>query len=237
MTAPEPVTPNRWVGRNGQRVVALVLHITDGDTAAGALAWFRSPHSQVSAHYVVDRDGAVLPVVDEADTAWANGRLARPNLANPLIAGWAAAGLNPNWVTLSIEVVGRPGAPWPVAQRAAVARLIADGCRRHGLSIDRTHVIGHGELDGVTRARCPGLTEGQWDTLLAEARAHATDPTGGFSVGAGIRAALAAAGDVALGPERYLRAADGGEVSVVAGRDALYVWSADGGGVYRVGRP
>jgi N-acetyl-anhydromuramyl-L-alanine amidase AmpD len=232
-------TSNCWPGRAGRAVEGVVLHVTDGDTAAGALSWFANPDSKVSAHYVVDRDGTVYRAVREADTAWANGVVRRPNLTNPLIAGWARSGLNPNLVTVSVEAVGRPGAPWPAAQRAAVAGLIADLCRRHRLPLDRTHVIGHAELDSVSRAHCPGLAPEQWAALLAEATtpaASAPDPTNGHAVGAGIRAALAAANDTALGPERYFRAQDGAELSVCPGRHALYLWSADGGHVYRIPR-
>jgi hypothetical protein len=222
---------NFWPGRSGRAIEAVCLHISDGETAAGAIGWFQNPESGVSAHYVVDRDGTIYRVVKEGDAAWANGRLNRPNLGNPLIAGWARAGLNPNLATVSVEAVGRSGAPWPAAQRRAVGWLIGDVCRRHGLPLDRRHVIGHGELDSVTRARCPGLTPERWAALLAEAAA--ADPTGGHAVGAGVLAALLAAGDQALGPERYFRAADGAELSVCAGRQGLYLWSADSGVVYR----
>ena len=240
---------NCWPGRAGHRVEAVCLHITDGETAAGALSWFANPESEVSAHYVVDRDGAVYRALSEEDTAWANGRLNRPNLTNPLIAGWARAGLNPNRVTVSVEAVGRPGKPWPEAQRRSVAWLIGDVCRRHGLmteassaedvKIDRTRVIAHAELDSVTRARCPGLTVGQWASLLAEASAsqgRSIDPAGGYVVGEGIRAALAAAADRARGPERRLATTDDGSLAVCAGERGLYLWSPDSGHVYRVPR-
>jgi N-acetyl-anhydromuramyl-L-alanine amidase AmpD len=239
MTVVEHLTTiNFWPGRAGRAIEAVVLHVTDGDTAAGTLSWFRSPASQVSAHYVVDRDGTVYRAVREADTAWANGVVRQPNLANPLIAGWARSGLNPNLVTVSIEAVGRPATPWPAAQHAAVAELIADICRRRQLPIDRTHIIGHYQLDSLTRPRCPGLTAEDWDALIAAARQAAAtiDPTGGHPVGAGIRAALAAAGDTALGPERYFRAQDGAELSACPGHHALYLWSADSGHVYRIPR-
>jgi N-acetyl-anhydromuramyl-L-alanine amidase AmpD len=234
-----PTRVNYWPGRAGHQVEAVCLHVTDGETAAGALSWFADPASEVSAHYVVDRDGVIYRALPEEDTAWANGRLNRPNLANPLIAGWARDGLNPNRVTISVEVVGRPDKPWPAAQRRSGAWLIGDLCRRYGLPIDRTRVIAHADLDSVTRARCPGLTVGQWASLLAEASAsqsRATDPTGGYAVGEGIRAALAAAADTALGPERRLATADGASLALCAGERGLYLWSPDSGHVYRVPR-
>jgi hypothetical protein len=100
-------------------------------------------------------------------------------------------------------------------------------------------VIAHAELDSVTRARCPGLTVGQWASLLADASAgqgRAIDPTGGHTVGEGIRAALAAAADTARGPERRLATGDGGSLAVCAGERGLYLWSPDSGHVYRVPR-
>jgi len=50
----------------------IVLHITQGSTAAGAVATFRASQApaRVSAHFVVDRDGTVYQLLDLRDTAW-----------------------------------------------------------------------------------------------------------------------------------------------------------------------
>lgn len=47
----------------------IVVHCTQGATAAGAARWFATPASAGSAHLVVD-DAEVWRCVDDADTAW-----------------------------------------------------------------------------------------------------------------------------------------------------------------------
>jgi N-acetylmuramoyl-L-alanine amidase len=49
-------------GRIRPRIV--VIHDTAGTTAAGAVSWLQSKASKVSAHFVVDRDGAVTQMVE-----------------------------------------------------------------------------------------------------------------------------------------------------------------------------
>lgn len=166
------LTPvNFWPGRAGHAVRAVVLHITDGDTAAGALAWFHNPDSAVSAHYVIDRDGTVYRAVREEDTAWSNGRLNQPDLAHPLIRRWVAGGLNPNWETVAIEAAGRPANGWTAAQVAAATGLVAAIAARHGLAVSPLTVLEHRQLDSVTRAHCPSLTAAQLAAILAGAAA------------------------------------------------------------------
>jgi N-acetyl-anhydromuramyl-L-alanine amidase AmpD len=164
------LTPvNYSVGRGGHRVRAIVAHITDGETAAGAVGWFHSPASGVSAHYVVDRDGSTYRVVREQDTAWANGVMNKPNMTNAIVAGWVEDGTNPNSETVSIEAVGKPSQGWTTAQVAVVDLLVRDIADRWGVPISATTVIGHKDIDSVNRARCPSLTPAQWDTLRTPA--------------------------------------------------------------------
>lgn len=47
----------------------IVIHSTEGSTAAGAAGWFQNPASGGSAHLVVD-DHEVYRCVNDADTAW-----------------------------------------------------------------------------------------------------------------------------------------------------------------------
>lgn len=161
-------------GRGGLVPRAIVVHITDSSPSdfspdGGAVGWFRNPVSEVSAHYVARIDGAIARVVREADTAWANGVVKAPDLGNPLVARWVRQSINPNRETISIEIAGRPGGAKPAAQWAAVVWLVADICRRQGIARDRDHIIGHYQIDSVTRARCPSLTDVQWGELTMPA--------------------------------------------------------------------
>jgi N-acetylmuramoyl-L-alanine amidase len=71
-----PVTWNpspNFASRNGTQIDTLVLHNTDG-TLTSAINRFKDPASQVSAHYIVDRDGSVTQMVNDTDTAWHSGK-------------------------------------------------------------------------------------------------------------------------------------------------------------------
>lgn len=176
-TIVDDLTPvNHAAGRAGT-VRGVVLHITDGDTAAGAISWFKNPASEVSAHYVVDRDGTIYRVVRETDTAWANGKLVKPDLAHPLVTRWVAGHINPNGETVSIEAAGKPSYGWSAAQVAAIAWLVADVTARHGLPMTRDAVLGHYQLDSVNRARCPSLTAEQWATIVPPGGGVSDDAT------------------------------------------------------------
>lgn len=70
---PNPIwkpSPN-FSQRGGSRIDLVVLHDTEGGYA-GAIGWFASPHSQVSAHFVMREDGGeAMQMVALADKAWA----------------------------------------------------------------------------------------------------------------------------------------------------------------------
>lgn len=66
-------SPNFGERRDGLRPELVVLHYTamaDCSSAARALC---DPAREVSAHYLIGRDGAVLPLVDEEKRAWHAG--------------------------------------------------------------------------------------------------------------------------------------------------------------------
>jgi hypothetical protein len=67
----------RWVdgcrnfsSRNGQPIDAIVLHYTTSRQLDGSIAWFKNPESEVSAHYIVGRDGEIVQLVKDSDKAW-----------------------------------------------------------------------------------------------------------------------------------------------------------------------
>ena len=153
---------------------AIVLHITDGDTAAGALGWFNNPISQVSAHYLVDATSPlparIYATVHEEDTAWHAGLGWNDQvqfcLDHPEFH-WASANLNNNLMTIGIEHVGRPGVPWSPALYDASAGLIANVARRNQIPLDSVHVIRHGTIC-KKHAACPGDVD--LDVLLLHAK-------------------------------------------------------------------
>jgi N-acetylmuramoyl-L-alanine amidase/Peptidase M15/Mannosyl-glycoprotein endo-beta-N-acetylglucosaminidase len=49
---------------------SIVLHYTTSRNINGSISWFRNEDSQVSAHYIVGRDGEIYQLVRDADKAW-----------------------------------------------------------------------------------------------------------------------------------------------------------------------
>jgi N-acetyl-anhydromuramyl-L-alanine amidase AmpD len=141
-------TPNLTAGRQGRRPIATTIHVTEGSRAS-VLSHFASAASKVSSHYLVCRNGAILQFVDEDDTAWANGRVARPT--------WSGLvnGVNPNLYTISIEHEARTGMErWPAAMLDASAQLIADIHQRWRLPISGDTVVEHRRI--FADKSCPG---------------------------------------------------------------------------------
>jgi N-acetylmuramoyl-L-alanine amidase len=166
---------NLWKGR-GLHKLAIVLHIAEG-SMAGIDSWFSNPAAQASSNYAVGLDGAIHEYVDPEglDAPFANGAVAAPDAeAQALIA--RAGGQNLNWVTVSIEHAGRSGDVLTPAQFAASTQLAAWLCGRFGIPADSPHLLGHGQIDSVTRARCPGWNATQWDQYVAAVAAIVTPP-------------------------------------------------------------
>jgi N-acetylmuramoyl-L-alanine amidase len=123
----------------------LVLHYTGMQTAAAALARLCDPAAKVSAHYLVDEDGAVYQLVDEQMRAWHAG-----------VSFWRGA-RQLNDRSIGIEIVN-PGHEFgyrrfPPAQMQAVAGLCLGILSRH--DIPPGHVLGHSDI-APNRKQDPG---------------------------------------------------------------------------------
>lgn len=115
--------------------------------------------------FSLERDGTVHQFMDPVVAApWTNGDIQNPDLTNPYIAALAGSKYNPNeYVFVTIENVNRiaDGQRITAAQLAKgheIAAWAAELYRKHwGLTIplDRRHIIGHYQINGVTRINCP----------------------------------------------------------------------------------
>ncbi len=140
-------TENYWVGRGKYRPEAIVIHITCGPASA-CIDWFLRQESQVSAHYLVCRNGKIVQFVREEDTAWHAGKVVNPT--------WRLLreGVNPNLYTIGIEMEGWEDQKPTFIQTIVCAVLIGVIAKRWGIPLDKDHVIGHREIDA--RKNCPG---------------------------------------------------------------------------------
>lgn len=145
-------SPNYRSGRKGKNIIAIVDHQTAGKSP-GCISWLCNPSAQASAHYVVTRTGEIHQLVADENTAWHAGAVANPT--------WCLYdGTNPNYRTIGIEHecypdVGGDGNLTEEQYQATLwlhRQLIA----KHGIPIDREHIIGHYQIDSVNRPNCPG---------------------------------------------------------------------------------
>ena len=123
----------------------LILHYTGMRSGAAALARLRDPAAAVSAHYLVDEDGAVARLVPEERRAWHAGR-----------SSWRGRE-DINGASIGIEIVN-PGhdlgyRPFPAPQMAALAALCRAILDRH--PIPPRHVLAHADV-APRRKRDPG---------------------------------------------------------------------------------
>ena len=134
-------SPNFGPRRDGLRPTLIVLHYTAMRDAASALARLCDPASEVSAHYLIGRDGALWQLVEEGHRAWHAG------------AGtWAGQG-DVNSRSIGIELDNRGDHPFAEAQMATLERLLADIMGRWGIPPEG--VIGHSDM-APGRKRDPG---------------------------------------------------------------------------------
>ena len=129
-----PTIRNHDRGRMGEQVRYIVIHYT-AISYEKTLRAFYSPYSRVSAHYVVRQDGHVAQLLGEADTAWHAGSY------------W----YNQRSIGIEIELdFERYSDPqYTAEQYYATAALSCEIAKRHGIPLDRTHVIGHNEIPGT----------------------------------------------------------------------------------------
>lgn len=138
-------SPNHGPRPDGARIDMLVLHYTGMRDAAAALDRLTDPQAEVSAHYLIEEDGAVHRLVAEARRAWHAG-----------VASWCAYS-DINDRSIGIELVN-PGhefgyRPFPEPQMTALIALAGDIVTRHG--IPARNVVGHSDV-APTRKTDPG---------------------------------------------------------------------------------
>jgi N-acetylmuramoyl-L-alanine amidase len=141
----ERPSPNFDARPPGQTVDILLLHYTEMAPASAALDRLCDPTAKVSAHYLVEADGTVWRLVEEAQRAWHAG-----------VSYWAGA-RDINARSIGIEL-DNPGhglglAPFPEPQMAALERLALGILSRHPIPPHR--VLGHSDV-APARKQDPG---------------------------------------------------------------------------------
>ena len=135
--------------RNGQQVLGVVIHITDGD-ARSVINEFTGP-SQKSSHYLVCRNGDIIQFVEEKFAAWHSGKKVNPTAKLVL----DRINDNPNSYTIGIENECMSNQDLTEIQYVNSAKLLNEICQRHGIPKDREHILRHNEIR--KDKACPAL--------------------------------------------------------------------------------
>ena len=158
-------SPNFRAGR-ACTVSALILHFTANASLNGTVSWFSAKKAEASAHYVAARDGTVVQMVLEQDTAWHAGRGSLEG--DPRVNSMSIGIEMVNWGELEKRegqfycwpggytrpydsakygapvqsAGGRWWAPYTQEQRDAVARLCSELVQRYP-EVTRDRIVGH----------------------------------------------------------------------------------------------
>lgn len=165
-------SPNYFPNRVGHVPKWVIVHGTaGGSSAANIAAWFANPASEVSAHYIVDRDGNFIQCVEESAAAWANGVISgQPATLGFRTIGdgvhrdpWWTPSIDPNYQTISIEHVKAStdnSDELTVQQINTSFALIGAICDRWSIPkrfADASGgITGHFSMDPLNRSMCPG---------------------------------------------------------------------------------
>ncbi len=154
------LSPNHGPRRDGLRPELVVLHYTamaDADAARRVLC---DPAREVSAHWLIARDGTTIQLVDEARRAWHAGA-----------GSWGGRG-DVNSRSIGIELDNDGSAPFGAALMDSLETLL-DGILARW-SVPANGVIGHSDM-APGRKRDPG-PRFDWRRLALSGLAVWPDP-------------------------------------------------------------
>lgn len=130
-TIPHP-SPNFGDRRGGLRPELVVLHFTAMADTGAALNRLCDPEAQVSAHYLIAREGALYQLVEEEKRAWHAGE-----------GAWGGGG-DVNSRSVGIELDNCGGSPFSALQMDVLEILLGQIMARW--SIPPQGVIGHSDM-------------------------------------------------------------------------------------------
>lgn len=132
-------TPNKTIGRQGNKVQGVIIHWIVGNLDS-ADRTFQNDLRDTSAHYGIEND-TVFQWVQDKDTAYHSGH-------------WGT-----NLSTIGIEHSAQPGRDASGATMETSAQLIADLANKHGFLINSSTVRPH---NAIKATQCPGTINVNW---------------------------------------------------------------------------
>ncbi len=110
----------------------VILHDTASDRVERALRTLTSPAREVSAHYLIARDGRVFQLVDESRRAWHAGQ------------SYWGGNTDLNSASIGIELDNRGDEAYPEIQLTRLLDLLSDLQDRY--RIPAGNILGHGDI-------------------------------------------------------------------------------------------
>jgi len=158
-------SPNRYNGRAGHKVVAIVIH-----TMAGSLSscdsWFQNPSAQVSSHYGIGLQGQRHQYVNLWDGSWANGVLESGNDWQHIVGN----SYNPNYQTVTVETEDKGSGRTAVTDEQYEGTLAVCRIAMKAYPSIR-YLMGHRIVSPNSRPSCCGdrwWVSGRFQTLADE---------------------------------------------------------------------
>lgn len=139
----------------------VIIHHTAQDSTAQTLRTFTLPRTQVSAHYVIGRDGTVYHLLNDYLRAWHGG-----------IAKWGSV-TDINSVSIGIELDNNGFEPFAEAQINSLLHVLASLKKQY--NIPTANFIGHGDI-APTRKNDPSYLF-PWQTLAQRGFGYWYDDT------------------------------------------------------------
>lgn len=170
-----------------RRHLFIIMHYTASDSAAGSIAWLRTPAAQASAHVVIDQAGLVTQLVPFDTVAWHCGpskwggerHLNQTSIGIELVNPGPVSQLQPGTygtrkrMYAESEVLhadGRVWAKYPDAQLEAAAEVVRHCFDTYGPMT----LLGHSDVcDPPGRKQDPGPAF-PWDEFKARVTSHRT---------------------------------------------------------------
>ncbi len=118
--------------RRGQSVQLIVLHYTAMASAEAALERLCDPGPEVSAHYLIGKDGRIWQLVQDDRRAWHAG------------AGSWSGEADVNSRSIGIELDNSGVEPFPEALMSSLEGILVNLLKLHGLTL--SSVIGHSDM-------------------------------------------------------------------------------------------
>jgi len=104
----------------------IIIHKTLG-LMPGTLNWLINPASQVSANYLITKEGEIYQLVADNKMAWHSGRISNPSALAKIVLKKYAWGsyVNPNKYSIGIEFEAMQNDKWTEEQMDAGVWLVA----------------------------------------------------------------------------------------------------------------